>query len=157
MSGQVSPSTTYVGRPQKRSEDPKLITGRGQYVEDIKLPELAHLAFLRSLHAHARVTAIRADAARSAPGVLAVVTAKDLGSLRPLPFMATLPGLKQVPCAYLAGTVVNATGVPVAAVVAESASQALRSPTPISGRTRRSAGRSRAGTSMARSRRPRTS
>src|SRR5439155_1616836 len=57
-------------------------------------------------------------------GVLAVVTAKDLGSLRPLPFMATLPGLKQVPCAYLAGTVVNATGVPVAAVVAESASQA---------------------------------
>ena len=124
MSGEASPSMTYVGRPQKRSEDPKLITGRGQYVEDIKLPELAHLAFLRSPHAHARVTTIRADAARSAPGVLAVVTAKDLGSLRPLPFMATLPGLKQVPCAYLAGTVVNATGVPVAAVVAESASQA---------------------------------
>src|SRR5438552_17503075 len=124
MSGQASPSMTYVGRPQKRSEDPKLITGRGQYVEDIKLPELAHLAFLRSPHAHARVTALRADAARSAPGVLAVVTAKDLGSLRPLPFMATLPGLKQVTRAYLAGTVVNATGVPVAAVVAESASQA---------------------------------
>src|SRR5438034_4622442 len=124
MSGQVSPSTTYVGRPQKRSEDPKLITGRGQYVEDIKLPELAHLAFLRSPHAHARVTAIRADAARSAPGVLAVVTAKDLGSLRPLPFMATLPGLKQAPCPYLAAAGVASTGAPGAAVVAESASLA---------------------------------
>src|SRR5882672_6937059 len=95
-SDEASPSVTYVGRPLKRSEDPKLITGRGQYVEDIKLPELAHLAFLRSPHAHARVTAIRTDAARSAPGVLAVVTAKDLGALRSLPFMATLPGLKQI-------------------------------------------------------------
>src|SRR5882672_5841824 len=97
-----SPSPAYVGRPLKRSEDPKLITGRGQYVDDIKLPDLAHLAFLRSPHAHARVTAIRTDAARRAPGVLRVVTAKDLGALRPLPFMATLPGLKQVACAYLA-------------------------------------------------------
>src|SRR5262245_42547422 len=88
------------------------------------MPGLAHLAFLRSPHAHARVTALRTDAARRAPGVLRVMTAKDLGALRPPPFMATLPGLKQVPCAYLAGDVVNVTGVPVAAVVAESASQA---------------------------------
>src|SRR5437667_1060207 len=123
-SAEASPSMNYVGRPLKRTEDPRLITGRGQYVEDITLPGLAHLAFLRSPHAHARVSAIRTDAARMAPGVLRVVTAKDLGSLRPLPFMAMLPGLKQVPCAYLAGSVVNATGVPVAAVVAESASQA---------------------------------
>jgi len=54
----------YVGRPLKRTEDPRLITGRGQYVEDIKLPGLAHLAFLRSPHAHVRVTALRTDAAR---------------------------------------------------------------------------------------------
>ena len=114
----------YVGRPLKRTEDPKLITGRGQYVEDIALPGLAHLAFLRSPHAHARVTALRTDAARRAPGVVRVVTAKDLGSLRPLPFMATLPGLKHAPCPYLAGAVVDSTGVPVAAVVAESASLA---------------------------------
>src|SRR5436309_6383044 len=114
----------YVGRPLKRSEDPKLVTGRGQYVEDITLPALAHLAFLRSPHAHARVTALRTDAARQAPGVVRVATAKDLGSLRPLPFMATLPGLKQAPCPYLADAVVDSTGVPVAAVVAESASLA---------------------------------
>ncbi len=114
----------YVGRPLKRTEDPKLITGRGQYVEDIKLPGLAHLAFLRSPHAHARVTALRTDAARRAPGVVRVVTARDLGPLRPLPFMAMLPGLKQVQCPYLAEAVVDSTGVPVAAVVAESPSLA---------------------------------
>jgi len=44
----MSETDSYVGRPLKRSEDPKLITGHGQYVEDITLPDLAHLAFLRS-------------------------------------------------------------------------------------------------------------
>jgi len=111
----------YVGQPLKRTEDPKLVTGRGQYVEDIKLPGLAHLVFLRSPHAHARVTRIRTDAARTAPGVVRVVTAAELGSLGPLSFMSTIPGLKQVPCPYLARDVVDVTGVPVAAVVAESA------------------------------------
>ena len=110
----------YVGRPLKRTEDPRLVTGRGQYVEDIRLPGLAHLVFLRSPHAHARVTALRTDAARRAPGVVRVVTAKDMGALSPLPVMATLPGLKQAPCPYLADGVVDSTGVPVAAVVAES-------------------------------------
>jgi len=114
----------YVGRPLKRSEDPKLVTGRGQYVEDIVLPGLAHLAFLRSPHAHARVTTLRTDAARKAPGVVRVATADDLGPLRPLSFMATIPGLKQAPCPYLSGGVVDSTGVPVAAIVAESAALA---------------------------------
>src|SRR2546427_11190695 len=95
----------YVGRPLKRTEDPRLITGRGQYVEDIRLPGLAHLVFLRSPHAHARVAALRTDAARRAPGVVRVVTARDLGALRPLPFMATLPGLRQAPCPSLPAAV----------------------------------------------------
>src|SRR5262249_20403536 len=110
----------YIGRPLRRSEDAKLVTGRGQYGEDITVPGLAHLVFLRSPHAHARVTALRIDAARKAPGVVRVATAADLGPLRSLPFMATLPGLKQAPCPYLAGAVVDSTGVPVAAVVAQS-------------------------------------
>jgi carbon-monoxide dehydrogenase large subunit len=110
----------YVGRPLRRTEDPKLITGRGRYVDDITLPGLAHLAFLRSPHAHARVAALRTDEARRVPGVIRVATADDLGPLRPLSFMAMLPGLKQVACPYLAGAVVDSTGVPVAAVVAES-------------------------------------
>jgi len=117
----MSDRQPYVGRALKRTEDPKLVTGRGQYVEDIAVPGLAHLAFLRSPHAHARVTTIRTDAARRAPGVVRVVTASELGPLGPLSFMSTIPGLKQVPCPYLARDVVDATGVPVAAVVAESA------------------------------------
>jgi len=114
----------YVGRPLKRSEDPKLVAGRGQYVEDITLPGLAHLAFLRSPHAHARIKALGTAAARKAPGVVRVATADDLGPLRPLSFMATIPGLTQAPCPYLAGAVVDSTGVPVTAVVAESAALA---------------------------------
>src|SRR5215467_314397 len=114
----------YIGRPLRRSEDAKLVTGRGQYVEDITLPGLAHLVFLRSPHAHARVTALRIEAARKVAGVVRVATAADVGPLGPLPFMATIPGLKQAPCPYLAGDVVDSTGVPVAAVVAESAALA---------------------------------
>src|SRR5881396_2692776 len=114
----------YVGQPLKRLEDPKLITGAGQYVEDLKLPGLTYLAFLRSPHAHARVTAIRIEAAQNAPGVVRVVTAKDLGPLRPTPYMVVLPGLKAFPYQYLADGVVDSTGVPVAAVVAESPSLA---------------------------------
>src|SRR5439155_2470208 len=114
----------YVGHPPTRTEDSKLRTGRGQYVDDITEPGLAHLAFLRSPHAHARLKALRTDAARKAPGVVRVATAADLGPLRPLPFMATIPGLKQAPCPYLAGAVVDSTGVPVAAIVAESAALA---------------------------------
>src|SRR5438094_165264 len=114
----------YVGQPLKRLEDPKLITGAGQYVEDLKLPGLTYLAFLRSPHAHARVTAIRIEAAQNAPGVVRVVTAKDLGPLRPTPYMVVLPGLKAFPYQYLADGVVDSTGVPVAAVVAVSPSLA---------------------------------
>src|SRR5215510_3823836 len=117
-------SQPHVGRPVKRVEDPKLVTGRGQYVEDLKIPGLTYLAFLRSPHAHARVTALRTESARRAPGVLAVVVARDLGPLRPLPSMAMLPGLRVSACPYLADEIVDATGVPVAAVVAETPSLA---------------------------------
>jgi carbon-monoxide dehydrogenase large subunit len=111
---------SHIGRSLKRVEDPKLITGRGQYVDDLKIPGLVYLAFLRSAHAHARVTALRTEVARAAPGVLCVVTARDLPPLRPLPAMAVLPGLKVSGCPYLADGIVDSTGVPVAAVVAES-------------------------------------
>jgi carbon-monoxide dehydrogenase large subunit len=114
----------YVGRPLKRTEDPRLIRGEGQYVDDLPLPGLTHLAFLRSPYPHARVLAIRTDTARKAPGVLAVITAADLPPLSPTPYMAVLPGLKAWPYRALADGVVDATGVPVAAVVAESAVQA---------------------------------
>jgi aerobic carbon-monoxide dehydrogenase large subunit len=115
---------TYIGRALKRSEDPRLIRGEGQYVDDLALPGLTYLAFLRSPHAHARVLAIRTDAARAAPGVLAVVTARDLPALKPTTYMAVLPGLKACPYQPLADRIVDTSGVPVAAVLAETATLA---------------------------------
>ena len=109
----------YVGRPLKRVEDPKLVTGQGLYVEDIKLPGLAHLAFLRSPHANARIKSIRTGAAAEAPGVIRVVTARDLGPLKSIHHLILFPGMKPPPYQYIADEVVDATGVPVAAVVAE--------------------------------------
>src|SRR5712691_78122 len=100
----------FVGRALKRTEDPRLIRGEGQYVDDLQFPGLTHLAFLRSPHAHARVVAIRTEAARKAPGVLAVVTAGDLPELRPTPYMAVLPGLKAWPYQAIAERIVDATG-----------------------------------------------
>ena len=50
--------TTYVGQGVKRTEDPPLITGEGRYVDDMRVPGMLHAAFLRSLHAHARIKAI---------------------------------------------------------------------------------------------------
>src|SRR3989442_11393767 len=114
----------YVGRPLKRSEDPRLIKGQGQYVEDLKLSGLAYLAFLRSPYAHARIAAIRTEKAEKAPGVIRVITARDLPPLRSIPYMVVLPGLKAFPFQYLADGVVDSTGVPVAAVVAQTPSLA---------------------------------
>ncbi|MBX6773103.1 MAG: xanthine dehydrogenase family protein molybdopterin-binding subunit, partial [Chloroflexi bacterium] len=66
------------GAAVKRREDPRLITGRAVYTDDVKLPNLAYVAFVRSPHAHARIVRIDASRARIAPGVIAVVTGRDL-------------------------------------------------------------------------------
>ncbi|MBI1893319.1 MAG: xanthine dehydrogenase family protein molybdopterin-binding subunit, partial [Candidatus Rokubacteria bacterium] len=116
----MADSSTYIGRPLKRTEDPKLITGRGSYIDDLKLPGLAQLVFLRSPHAHARVRSLHVEGARRAPGVIGVFTAKDLGPLRQIPYLRLLPGMKPPPLPFLVDGVVHAVGVPVAAVVAET-------------------------------------
>jgi aerobic carbon-monoxide dehydrogenase large subunit len=75
----------YVGASVRRSEDPRLLTGRGRFVDDIRLPHMVHACFLHSPHAHASIRGIDADAARQAPGVVAVITGADLATLtRPL-------------------------------------------------------------------------
>jgi len=71
-------STAFVGQRVKRLEDPDLLTGRGQFLDDLKLPGLLEAAFVRSPFAHATFTEIDADEARTLPGVVAVLTAKDL-------------------------------------------------------------------------------
>lgn len=68
-----------IGQPVRRVEDQRLVTGRGRYTDDINLPGQAWGYVVRSPHAHARIRRIDTAAARSAPGVLAVFTAEDLG------------------------------------------------------------------------------
>lgn len=109
-----------IGRPLARREDARILSGRSRYVDDIELPCLAHLAFVRSPEAHARVTALQVP--QDAPGLIAVLTSQDLESrVGALPIQAP-PGAETVdePNLLLAGDVVRYAGQPVAAVVAES-------------------------------------
>lgn len=114
----------YVGQALKRVEDRRLLTGVGRYVDDFKLPGLLHVALLRSPHAHARIIRIQTEAARSIPGVVAVVTGAEVSHLGPLPVIRMIPSMKVPPHPILADSVVRATGVPVAAVVADDPSRA---------------------------------
>jgi CO/xanthine dehydrogenase Mo-binding subunit len=80
---------SYAGQPLKRFEDPKLVTGRGSYVDDVQLPGMLHAAVLRSPHAHARIRSIDASAARHQPGVVTVLTGADTaGVLNDVPTRA---------------------------------------------------------------------
>jgi aerobic carbon-monoxide dehydrogenase large subunit len=115
----------YVGRAVKRTEDPRLIRGLGRYVDDIKLAGTLHVTILRSPHAHARINSINVDAAKNAPGVVAVYTGADVaGKIGNVPCAAALPGLKVPPYGALAQNKVIFVGQPVAAVVAKDKYQA---------------------------------
>lgn len=110
----------------RRREDPRLITGRGEFVDDLRVPDCLHAAMLRSPHAHARIRAIDVSAARRAPGVIGVFTAADLGPAgEPMPIYAPHPALP-VPCRIrpLASDRVRFVGEAVAAVIADSAYRA---------------------------------
>lgn len=105
----------------RRREDPRLITGAGEFVDDLRVPGCLHAAMLRSPHAHARIVSIDASAARRAPGVVGVFVADDLGAIGgPIPIYAPHPALP-VPCriSVLARDRVRFVGEAVAVVVAE--------------------------------------
>ncbi len=70
-------SARWVGQPVKRVEDPLLLTGRAEFIDNLKLPGMVHCAMLRSPYAHARIKAIDTSAAEKLPGVLGVVTGAD--------------------------------------------------------------------------------
>ena len=72
---------TYAGQSIKRFEDPRLLTGQGSYVDDMKLPGLLHAVVLRSIHAHANIRSIDVSAASRIPGVVAIFTAADIQGL----------------------------------------------------------------------------
>ena len=72
---------SYIGKVVPRPNLERLMQGRGLYVSDLELPRMAHLVFVRSPHAHAKIVRIDASAARSMPGVIAIVTGDDLASV----------------------------------------------------------------------------
>ena len=109
--------TTWLGRSVKRKEDDRFIQGRGNYVEDIKLPGMLYMAILRSPFAHARILSINTAPAMELPGVVAVVTGADLVAHK-LAWMPTLSGDTQ---AVLATDKVRMQGQEVACVIAEDA------------------------------------
>ncbi len=73
--------SSLIGARVKRKEDPRLITGKGNYVGDLKLPGMHHVAFVRSPYGHARIRGIDAKTALNHPGVVAVITGRDLPPL----------------------------------------------------------------------------
>src|SRR5438105_7309963 len=110
------------GSSIKRREDPRLITGKGVYVDDVKLPGTTYASFVRSPHAHARIKNIDSTAARKLPGVVAVYTGKELsaGGVKSLPVGWLLPNIKLPPHLPLAVERARYMGDAVAVVIAES-------------------------------------
>jgi carbon-monoxide dehydrogenase large subunit len=109
-----------IGESIKRKEDGRFLRGKGNYLDDFVLPDMLHMAILRSPHAHARIKSVDTSAASSMPGVIAVVTG-DLMAQHKLAWMPTLSGDTQ---AVLATDKVRFQGQEVAAVIAETKYQA---------------------------------
>lgn len=114
--------TKLFGASIKRREDPRLITGKGRFTDNVKLAGLAYAAFVRSPHAHARIVAINVADAKATPGVVAVFTGKDLADSRvgTMPCGWLLPDLKIPAFHAVAVDKASFAGHAVALVVADS-------------------------------------
>ena len=109
-----------VGASPKRKEDGRFVTGHGRYLDDLQLDGLLHVGIVRSVHAHARVLGVDAEAARALPGVLVVWTLGDLPELAEASVPPLVPEPKARPYIHpvLAGRRVRHVGEAVAVVVA---------------------------------------
>jgi carbon-monoxide dehydrogenase large subunit len=131
----TSTETSVYGQPIKRREDPRFITGRGRYVDDVRLPGMTYAAFVRSPHAHARIRGIDVARAKALPGVVAVFTGADMTGVNSLPCGWDLRKDKNVPGVVqdlimpphmpLASDEARHVGDPVAIVIAESQTAAV--------------------------------
>jgi carbon-monoxide dehydrogenase large subunit len=111
----------HVGAPVRRTEDRRLVTGRGEYSADRRPDRALHIAFRRSEQAHAAITRIDIAAAQAAPGVVAVLTADSIaGDFKPLIPVSRIPDYYATPIVPLASGKVRYAGEAVAAVVATS-------------------------------------
>ena len=119
-------TNAFVGSPVERIEDLRLLRGRGQYVDDLSCAGLLHAVILRSAVAHGRICSIDVAAARARPGVVAVITAADVGATVPtIPLrQEPLPALRQYQQPVIAHRKVRYVGEPIAVVVADSAALA---------------------------------
>ena len=107
------------GARQPRREDARLITGRGRYVGDVELPRMLHVAFVRSVHAHARLRAVATERAAAAPGVVHVATGAEEPFVRHrLIARSVAPGYVTTAQPILAWPTVRYAGEPLAVVVA---------------------------------------
>lgn len=129
-------ATKIFGKPVRRKEDPPFVQGTARFIADLSLPGMAHMEILRSPHAHARIVSIDLSAALAMPGVIRIITGRDLvGRMKPLPCVWIPGGVEShfpshpqdIPGAGmpLASEVVRFIGDGVAAVVAETRYQAL--------------------------------
>jgi carbon-monoxide dehydrogenase large subunit len=108
------------GASIKRREDPRLITGKGNFVDDVRVPGTTCAAFVRSPHAHAKIRGIDTAAAKRLKGVLAVYTGKDLSGVNPLPVGWLIPNMKIPARRVLATDRARHMGEAVAVVIADS-------------------------------------
>jgi len=109
-----------IGKSIKRREDPRFITGRGTYVDDLKMPGTTYAVFVRSPHAFATIKKIDTAAAAKHPGVVAIFTGADMTGVNSLPCGWLLPELKVPPHMPLAGGAARYVGDPVAVVIANT-------------------------------------
>ena len=117
---------SYIGRSVPRPNLQRLTQGRGLYVSDVTLPRMAHVAFVRSPHAHACINSIKTDDAKKSPGVIAVVTGAELAKVMTpwVGVLTHLKGLKSAPQWPIAVGVACWQGEAVCAVVARSRAEA---------------------------------
>lgn len=118
--GAMSGVTKYIGVPRKRSEDPLILMGQAKYVDDIALPAMVEIAFLRSTHGHARIKNLNLDQAKQHPDCIDIVTAKEF-AVGTTTFVPNTRGtLKPVTMPFIAKDRVRYVGEIIAVVVAPS-------------------------------------
>jgi aerobic carbon-monoxide dehydrogenase large subunit len=122
VAARIDKGRSYIGESVVRPQTTRLLAGRGVFTDDVVLPRMLHVAFVRSPHAHARIASIDAAGARALPGVAAVVTGEDMAPVCSgwVGTLAHFAGMKSATQRPLATGKASWQGEPVAAVVAES-------------------------------------
>jgi len=122
-----TPARPWIGRPLPRFEDARFTKGEARFVDDLRLPEMLHAAFVRSPYAHAHVLRVDTSAARALPGVQLALTGADVaGRVGAFPInVAEDAEIRRVTHPVLAVDRARYVGQPVAVVVAEGAAQAV--------------------------------